>query len=77
MWLKILLFPLMVNLKDTVEGFVQNIESGRLMEETSEGYLMDLIHSNVVMVSKRKYNGKVKNGQAHDVVLHFCLERSR
>ncbi|KAG5598545.1 hypothetical protein H5410_029915 [Solanum commersonii] len=42
------------------EGFVQNIESGRVMEEAAEGYLMDLIHSNVVMVSKRKYNGKVK-----------------
>ncbi|KAH0747975.1 hypothetical protein KY290_027207 [Solanum tuberosum] len=59
------------------EGFVQNIESGRLMEEAAEGYLMDLIHSNVVMVSKRKYNGKVKDFQVHDVVLHFCLERSR
>ncbi|KAH0664024.1 hypothetical protein KY284_028955 [Solanum tuberosum] len=59
------------------EGFVQNIESGRVMEEAAEGYLMDLIHSNVVMVSKRKYNGKVKYYQVHDVVLHFCLERSR
>ncbi|KAH0664026.1 hypothetical protein KY284_028957 [Solanum tuberosum] len=59
------------------EGFVQNIESGRVMEEAAEGYLMDLIHSNVVMVSKRKYNGKVKYCQVHDVVLHFCLERSR
>nr|XP_016503698.1 PREDICTED: putative late blight resistance protein homolog R1A-3 isoform X2 [Nicotiana tabacum]XP_016503699.1 PREDICTED: putative late blight resistance protein homolog R1A-3 isoform X2 [Nicotiana tabacum] len=59
------------------EGFVQNIESGRLMEETAEGYLMDLISSNVVMVSRRRYNGKVKYCQVHDVVLHFCLERSR
>uniref|UniRef100_M1BDM3 Tospovirus resistance protein C n=1 Tax=Solanum tuberosum TaxID=4113 RepID=M1BDM3_SOLTU len=59
------------------EGFVQNIESGRLIEEAAEGYLMDLIHSNVVMVSKRSYNGKVKYCQVHDVVLHFCLEKSR
>ncbi|KAH0634515.1 hypothetical protein KY284_037301 [Solanum tuberosum] len=59
------------------EGLVQNIESGRLMEEAAEGYLMDLIHSNVVMVSKRSYNGKVKYCQVHDVVLHFCLEKSR
>ncbi|KAK4372525.1 hypothetical protein RND71_007909 [Anisodus tanguticus] len=58
------------------EGFVQNIESGRL-EEAAEGYLMDLISSNVVMVSKRKYNSKVKFCQVHDVVLHFCLKRSR
>ncbi|KAH0640718.1 hypothetical protein KY285_037304 [Solanum tuberosum] len=59
------------------EGFVQNIESGRLMEEAAEGFLMDLIHSNVVMVSKREYNGKVKYCHVHDVVLHFCLEKSR
>ncbi|TMW82338.1 hypothetical protein EJD97_006203, partial [Solanum chilense] len=59
------------------EGFVQSIESGRLMEEAAEGYLMDLIQSNVVMVSNRRYNGKVKYCQVHDVVLHFCLEKSR
>ncbi|MCD7473276.1 hypothetical protein HAX54_015055 [Datura stramonium] len=58
------------------EGFVQNIESGRL-EETAEGYLNDLISSNVVMVSKRRYNSKVKYCQVHDIVLHFCLEKSR
>uniref|UniRef100_M1ANG8 Uncharacterized protein n=1 Tax=Solanum tuberosum TaxID=4113 RepID=M1ANG8_SOLTU len=52
------------------EDFVENIES-------AEGYLMDLISSNVVMVSKKEYNGKVKYCQVHDVVLHFCLEKSR
>ncbi|KAJ8553091.1 hypothetical protein K7X08_020484 [Anisodus acutangulus] len=59
-----------------VEGFVQNIESGSL-EETAEDYLMDLVRSNVVMVERRRYNGKVKYCQVHDVVLHFCLEKSR
>ncbi|PHT39446.1 hypothetical protein CQW23_23019 [Capsicum baccatum] len=58
------------------EGFVQNTESGRL-EETAEEYLMDLISSNVVMISKRGYNGKVKYCQVHDIVLQFCLEKSR
>nr|XP_019071116.1 putative late blight resistance protein homolog R1A-3 [Solanum lycopersicum] len=59
------------------EGFVQDVESGRL-EEAAEGYLMDLISSNVIMVSKGgRYNGKVKYSQVHDIVLHFCLERSR
>ncbi|XP_049347753.1 putative late blight resistance protein homolog R1A-3 [Solanum verrucosum] len=57
------------------EGFVQNIQSGSL-EDAAEGYLMDLISSNVVMVSRRRYNGKVKYCQVHDVVLHFCLEMS-
>ncbi|KAM3357273.1 hypothetical protein P3S68_023987 [Capsicum galapagoense] len=52
-----------------VEGFVQDIES-------AEDCLMNLISSNVVMVSNREYNGKVKYCQVHDVVLHFCLEKS-
>ncbi|KAK4732965.1 hypothetical protein R3W88_025953 [Solanum pinnatisectum] len=59
------------------EGFVENTESGRLMEEEAECYLMDLISSNVVIVSKKGYNGKVKCCQVHDVVHHFCLEKSR
>ncbi|XP_049387046.1 putative late blight resistance protein homolog R1A-3 [Solanum stenotomum] len=59
------------------EGFVENTESGRLMEEEAEGYLMDLISSNMVIVSKKGYNGKVKCCQVHDVVHHFCLEKSR
>nr|ANJ02804.1 RGA 0.21 [Solanum demissum] len=59
------------------EGFVENTESGRLMEEEAEGYLMDLISSNVVIVSKKGYNGKVKCCQVHDVVHHFCLKKSR
>ncbi|XP_055814002.1 putative late blight resistance protein homolog R1A-3 isoform X2 [Solanum dulcamara] len=54
----------------TAEDFVENIES-------AEDYLMDLISSNVVMVSKREYDGKVKYCQVHDVVLHFCLAKSR
>ncbi|WMV48527.1 hypothetical protein MTR67_041923 [Solanum verrucosum] len=52
------------------EGFVENTES-------AEEYLMNLISSNVVMVSKKEYNGKIKYCQVHDVVLHFCLEKSR
>nr|ASM58523.1 NB-LRR tospovirus immune receptor [Solanum huaylasense] len=59
------------------EGFVENTESGRLMEEEAEGYLMDLISSNLVMLSKRSYKGRVKYCQVHDVVHHFCLEKSR
>ncbi|XP_025888775.1 putative late blight resistance protein homolog R1A-3 [Solanum lycopersicum] len=52
------------------EDFVQNIKS-------AEDYLMNLISSNVVMVSKKEYNGKIKYCEVHDVVLHFCLEKSR
>ncbi|WMV48548.1 hypothetical protein MTR67_041933, partial [Solanum verrucosum] len=51
------------------EGFVENTESGRLMEEEAEGYLMDLISSNVVMLSKRSYNAN--GGESIDVI-PFC-----
>ncbi|KAM3249958.1 hypothetical protein P3L10_011728 [Capsicum annuum] len=40
------------------EYFVQNIEESGRLEETAEGYLNDLISSNVVMVSSRRYNRK-------------------
>ncbi|PHT39455.1 hypothetical protein CQW23_23028 [Capsicum baccatum] len=59
------------------ECFVQNIEESGRLEETAEGYLNDLISSNVMMVSGRRYNGKVKYCQVHDVVLHFCLNKIR
>ncbi|KAK6786561.1 hypothetical protein RDI58_015086 [Solanum bulbocastanum] len=59
------------------QGFVQNIESGILIEEAAEGYLTELISSNLAIVSEREYNGKVKYFQVHDLVLHFCLEKSR
>ncbi|KAH0781311.1 hypothetical protein KY290_000909 [Solanum tuberosum] len=52
------------------EDLVENIKS-------AEDYLMDLISSNVVMVSKREYNGMVKYCHVHDVVFHFCLVKSR
>ncbi|XP_049364223.1 putative late blight resistance protein homolog R1A-3 [Solanum verrucosum] len=52
------------------EDLVENIKS-------AEDYLMDLISSNVVMVSKREHNGKVKYCHVHDVVFHFCLVKSR
>ncbi|KAM3356424.1 hypothetical protein P3S68_023138 [Capsicum galapagoense] len=58
------------------EGFVQHVESVRL-EEVAEDYLTDLINSNLVMVSKRWYNGKVKYCQVHDLVLDFCLTRAK
>ncbi|PHT39461.1 hypothetical protein CQW23_23034 [Capsicum baccatum] len=55
----------------------KNIEESGRLEETAEGYLNDLISSNMVMVSGRRYNGKVKYCQVHDVVIHFCLNKSR
>ncbi|CAN4091235.1 unnamed protein product [Withania somnifera] len=58
------------------EGFVQHVESARL-EEVAEGYLTDLISSNLVMVSKRWYHGKVKYCQVHDIVLDFCLWKGK
>ncbi|XP_009588613.1 putative late blight resistance protein homolog R1A-3 [Nicotiana tomentosiformis] len=58
------------------EGIVQSIESRRF-EEVAGGYLMDLISCSLVMVSKRGHKGKVKYCQVHDLVLEFCLKRSR
>ncbi|WMV47367.1 hypothetical protein MTR67_040752 [Solanum verrucosum] len=52
------------------EDFVENIES-------AEGCLMDLISNNVVIVSKKEYNGKVKYCQESRVSYSFSKELSK
>ncbi|KAK4341165.1 hypothetical protein RND71_039666 [Anisodus tanguticus] len=57
------------------EGFAQCSDERRL-EEVVEGYLMDLISSSLLMVSKTASNGKVKYCKVHDKVREFCLNKA-
>ncbi|MCD9646857.1 hypothetical protein HAX54_037054, partial [Datura stramonium] len=57
------------------EGFAQCCDERRL-EEVVEGYLMDLISSSLLMVSKTTSNGKVKYCKLHDKVRDFCLNKA-
>nr|AAT66772.2 NB-ARC domain containing protein [Solanum demissum] len=57
------------------EGFVKDDEH-RTLEDIAEGYLKNLVESNLVMLDKRDCGGKVKVCRIHDILFHFCKERA-
>ncbi|KAL3336926.1 hypothetical protein AABB24_029551 [Solanum stoloniferum] len=57
------------------EGFVKDDEH-RTLEDIAEGYLKNLVESNLVMLDKRNCGGKVKVCRIHDILFHFCKERA-
>ncbi|CAI9107954.1 OLC1v1007450C1 [Oldenlandia corymbosa var. corymbosa] len=57
------------------EGFVGEVES-KSAEDLAEEYFMDLVGRNLVMVAKRRSNGKVKTCRVHDVVRDLCLMKA-
>ncbi|CAI9091166.1 OLC1v1026120C1 [Oldenlandia corymbosa var. corymbosa] len=58
------------------EGFVRKSES-KSLEDLAEEYLMDLIGASLVIVAKRRSNGKVKTCRVHHVVRDLCLLRAK
>ncbi|XP_076886049.1 putative late blight resistance protein homolog R1B-17 [Bidens hawaiensis] len=58
------------------EGFIQDT-GNRSLEDIAEGYLMDLIDKNLVIVDSRKSNGGVKACKMHDLIRELCLRKSR
>ncbi|XP_047255570.1 putative late blight resistance protein homolog R1A-3 isoform X2 [Capsicum annuum] len=57
------------------EGFVKGDEH-KSLEDIAEGYLKNLVESNLVMLAKRSYGGKVKVCRIHDILFHFCKARA-
>ncbi|CAI9109452.1 OLC1v1009274C1 [Oldenlandia corymbosa var. corymbosa] len=56
------------------EGFVVN--TGRdCIEDVAEGYMMELVHRNLVMVAGREPGGKMEFCILHYVLRDFCLEK--
>nr|XP_018623950.1 late blight resistance protein R1-A-like [Nicotiana tomentosiformis] len=58
------------------EGLVQ-CSDDRGLEEVAEGYLIDIISSSLLMVSKTTFDGKVKYLQIHDLVRDFVLNKAK
>ncbi|KAI3795565.1 hypothetical protein L1987_38220 [Smallanthus sonchifolius] len=57
-------------------GFIQE-DGNRSLEDIAEGYLMDLIDRNLVIIAyKRKYNGSVVACKVHDLVRELCLKKA-
>ncbi|XP_027068395.1 putative late blight resistance protein homolog R1A-3 [Coffea arabica] len=56
------------------EGFIPETNKGS--EEVAENFLMDLIDRSLVIISKRRSNGKVRACRLHDLVLDFCKSQT-
>ncbi|KAM0049250.1 putative P-loop containing nucleoside triphosphate hydrolase, leucine-rich repeat domain superfamily [Helianthus debilis subsp. tardiflorus] len=59
------------------EGFIQQVRD-RCLEDIAEGYLMDLIDRNlVIVVDRRESDGCVKACKVHDLVKELCLKKAK
>ncbi|KAA8529868.1 hypothetical protein F0562_034528 [Nyssa sinensis] len=54
------------------EGFIQQIGQGCL-EDIAEEYLQDLVDRNLILVAKRRTNGRIKACRTHDLMRELCL----
>ncbi|MCD9642233.1 hypothetical protein HAX54_028924 [Datura stramonium] len=57
------------------EGFVKD-DDHMSLEGIAEGYLKNLVESNLVMLAKRSCGGNVKECRIHDILFHFCKTRA-
>ncbi|EYU31457.1 hypothetical protein MIMGU_mgv1a017859mg, partial [Erythranthe guttata] len=56
------------------EGFINSSSECRSLEEAAEEeYLEDLVKRSLVMLSKRKSNGKIKTCRVHDLMRKLCI----
>lgn len=58
------------------EGFLKPNGCDSLEEEAEE-YLSDLIKRSLVLVTKRKSNGKIKSCSVHDLVRDLCIRKAQ
>ncbi|KAL2227858.1 putative late blight resistance protein homolog R1B-14 [Sesamum indicum] len=58
------------------EGFIKSSES-KSFEEEAEEYLEDLVKRSLVLVTKRKTNGKIKVCGVHDLVRDLCIRKAQ
>ncbi|KAL8228361.1 hypothetical protein R6Q57_015945 [Mikania cordata] len=59
------------------EGFIQE-DGNRSLEDVAEGYLMDLIDRNLVIITDRRpFNGGAKYCVLHDLVRELCLSKAK
>lgn len=51
--------------------------SSKSLEEEAEGFLEDLVNRSLVLVTKRKYNGRIKSCSLHDMVRDLCIRKAK
>ncbi|KAL3506469.1 hypothetical protein ACH5RR_031851, partial [Cinchona calisaya] len=58
------------------EGFIKEAES-KSLEDIAEDWLLDLIDRSLVIVTKRRSNGKVKECRVHDLLRDLCRSKAK
>ncbi|XP_057800179.1 putative late blight resistance protein homolog R1B-16 [Salvia miltiorrhiza] len=58
------------------EGFVTSSSGSKSLEEEAEDYLEDLVERSLVLVTNRKFDGKIKSCSIHDIVREFCVRQA-
>ncbi|XP_071924935.1 putative late blight resistance protein homolog R1B-17 [Coffea arabica] len=58
------------------EGFVQNTDS-KSLEDAAEYCLSELVSRSLVIVAKKRSNGKVKSFRVHDLLRELCLKKAK
>ncbi|CAI9113403.1 OLC1v1013999C1 [Oldenlandia corymbosa var. corymbosa] len=57
------------------EGFVRETE-GKRTKDVAEEYLNGLIARSLIMVTQKRWNGRVKTCRIHDLILDYCLQKA-
>ncbi|KAA8529814.1 hypothetical protein F0562_034329 [Nyssa sinensis] len=57
------------------EGFIQQIGQ-ECLEDIAEEYLEDLVDRNLILVAKRRSNGRIKTCRIHDMLRDLCLREA-
>ncbi|XP_057802830.1 putative late blight resistance protein homolog R1B-16 [Salvia miltiorrhiza] len=58
------------------EGFVTSSSGSKSLEEEAEDYLEDLVERSLVLITNRKFDGKIKSCSVHDIVREFCVRQA-
>ncbi|KAL0318491.1 UNVERIFIED_CONTAM: putative late blight resistance proteinR1B-12 [Sesamum angustifolium] len=54
------------------EGFIKSVR-GKILEETANGYLEDLVARNLILIGERTVCGKIRSCSIHDLLRDLCL----
>ncbi|KAL0341500.1 UNVERIFIED_CONTAM: putative late blight resistance proteinR1A-10 [Sesamum calycinum] len=54
------------------EGFIKSVR-GKILEETANGYLEDLVARNLILIGARTVCGKIRSCSIHDLLRDLCL----
>ncbi|KAL0425283.1 UNVERIFIED_CONTAM: putative late blight resistance proteinR1A-10 [Sesamum radiatum] len=58
------------------EGFLKSV-GPKILEELAEEYLEDLVKRNLVLIIKRRSNGKIRFCGIHDLLRDLCIQKAR